>query len=341
MQQHLETMLTRSDARWKRTSRMVLLSALVMTVLAWTAPAWAQGYPARPIRLVVPFPPGGAIDIVGRIVAQGLAPRAGQSVLVENRAGAGGLVGAEAVTKAPADGYTLCFCSAGSVITGPLIAARPPYDPRRDFAPVSLVASVPYLVLAHPVEGPRNIAELLARARQSPGALNYGSAGVGSTSHLAGALFVSAAGVDVVHVPHKGSAQAASELMAGRLQFVFEAVGGSVQYTQAGRLRGIGISTLKRSPMLPETPTIAEQIPGGFELNVWHSVMAPAATPRSAIDWLNREIAGVIGTAEVRERFAAAGAEPSPSTPEQLRERVERELARWEPVLTRLGLREK
>ncbi len=278
---------------------------------------------------------------MGRIVAQGLTPRAGQTVVVENRSGAGGLLGADAVAKSPPDGYTLCYCSAGGMITSPLIMAKPPYDPRRDFAPVTMVATVPYLVMTHPTEGPRNIQDLMSRARQSPGKLNFGSAGVGSTSHLAAAMFVSAAGIDVVHVPFKGASQAANELMANRLQFVFEAIGSSVQYTQSGRLKVIGLTTLSRSPMLPDVPTVSEQGLSGFEMTVWHAIMTPAGVPRPAIDWLNREIGATVSTPDVRERFAAAGGEPSTSTPEQLRERIERELSRWEPILTRLGLREK
>ena len=335
-----------SERRRDSRRRHGLLSAcaivIVIVIASLATPAaLAQNYPARPIRLVLPFPPGGAIDIMGRIVAQGLTPRAGQAVVVENRSGAGGLLGAEAVAKSAPDGYTLCYCSAGGMVTSPLIVAKPPYDPRRDFAPVTLVATVPYLVLTHPSEGPKNIQELLSRAKQAPGKLNFGSAGVGSTSHLAAAQFVSASGIDVVHIPFKGAAQAASELMANRLQFVFEAIGSSVQYTQSGRLKVIGLTTIKRSPMLPDVPTVSEQGLSGFEMTVWHAIMTPAGVPKPAIDWLNREIIAAISTADVRERFAAAGGDLVTSTPEELRERLDRELTRWEPILTRLGLREK
>jgi tripartite-type tricarboxylate transporter receptor subunit TctC len=299
----------------------------------------AETFPVRNLRLIVPFPPGGTIDMVGRMVAQGLSERAGQTVVVDNRGGAGGMLGADLVAKAAPDGYTLCLCSAGAMISSPLLASKPAYDSRRDFAPISAVATVPYLLLVHPSAGPQNVQSLLSLAKQKPGTLNFGSAGVGSTSHLAGAQFVSMAAIDVVHVPFKGSAQAAIELAGGRLQFVFEAIGAGVQYARSGRLRALGVSTLKRSPILPEVPTISEQGVAGYEMSTWHSVCAPSGTPRPIIDWLNRQIVAVIATPEIRDRFTKAGIQAATSTPEQLRERIESEFGRWDKLLTQLGLR--
>ncbi len=310
-------------------------------LLLWAADAQtAAAYPARPIRVVVPFPTGGTIDIVGRMVAQILAERLGQSVVVDNRAGAGGIVGAELVVKAAPDGHTLCLCSAGSMITSPLLQARPPYDARRDFTPVSMVATVPYLLLVRP-GGIGSVKELLAAARQKPGVLNYGSAGAGSTSHLAAALFASSAGIDIVHVPYKGSAQAATELIGGQLQLVFEAIGAATQYHRSGRLRGLGISTVKRSANLPDMPTIAEAGVPGFEISTWHAVTAPRGTPDAIVIRLNREIAAAINTAEVRDRFLTLGTEPVGGSVEQLREQIAREVPRWERLLGELGLRQK
>jgi tripartite-type tricarboxylate transporter receptor subunit TctC len=277
--------------------------------------------------------------MVGRMVAQGLTDRLGQSVVVDNRGGAGGLVGVDTVAKAAPDGYTLCLCSAGAMISTALLASKPPYDPRRDFAPVSMLAIVPYVLLVNPVSGPANVQALVAAARQKPGSLNYGSAGSGSTSHLAAAQFVAMAGIDVMHVPFKGSTQANTELAAGRLSFVFEAIGAGTQYVRSGRLRGIGVSTLKRSPGLPEVPTIDEQGVTGYEMITWHSLCVPRGTPAAIIERLNREIVAVMNAPELRERFVAVGTEPGASTPAQLKERIEREVGRYEKLLTQLGLR--
>ncbi len=300
----------------------------------------AQDYPVRPLRLVVPFPTGGTIDIVGRIVAQSLADRLAQSVVVDNRAGAGGILGAETVVRAAPDGYTLCLCSAGAMITSPLLLAKPPYDARRDFTPLSMVASVPYLLLARP-GAYGSVRELVAAARQNPGQFNYGSAGSGSTSHLAAALFATSAGINVVHVPYKGSAQAATDLVGGQLQFVFEAIGAATQYHRSGRLRGLGISTLRRSAILPDMPTIAEAGVPGYEMSTWHTVSAPRGIPAAIAARLNQEIVAAINTSEIRERFVALGTEPVGGSSEQLREQIAREVPRWERVLGELGLRQK
>ena len=317
------------------------LCGLTTIALAFALPSFAQAqtYPVRPIRLIVPFPPGGTIDMVGRMVAQGLGERVGQTVVVDNRGGAGGMIGAELVAKSTPDGYTLCLCSAGAMISSPLLAANPPYNAQRDFAPITSVATVPYLLLARNGSGLNNIKDLLAAAKQKPGSLNYGSAGTGSTSHLAAAMFASMAGINVVHVPYKGSAPAATDLFGGQIQFVFEAIGAGVQYVKTGRLRALGVSTLTRSMTLPDLPTISEQGVTGYEMSTWHSVAAPRGTPPAIIDKLNREIVAAIGAPEVRERFIAAGTEPQSSTPEQLRERIAQEIPRWDKLLTQLGLK--
>ena len=312
---------------------------MLLTATA-TATAHAQPYPARPIRLIVPFPPGGTIDIVGRIVAQILNDRLGQSVVVDNRSGAGGIVGADLAAKAAPDGHTLCVCSAGAMITSPLLLAKPPYDARRDFAPVTTVATVPYLLLVRP-GGISSVKELLAMARQKPGTLNYGSAGTGSSSHLAAALFASASRIDMLHVPYKGSAPAATDLIGGQLQLVFEAIGAGTQYHRSGRLRALGISTLKRSSNLPEVPTLAEAGVAGYEMSTWHSISAPRGTPTVVINRLNQEIVAAIHTPEIRERFLALGTEPIGSSSAQLREQIASEVLRWERVLGELGLRQK
>jgi len=311
---------------------------LVLTLCA-AATSLAQPYPVRPIRLVVPFPPGGTIDMIGRMVAQGVGDRVGQTMVVDNRGGAGGMIGADLVVKSAPDGYTLCLCGAGSLINSTLMASKPPYDVRRDIAPVSLVASAPYLLLVRNMPGLNSVQDLLTQAKQNPGKLNYGSAGSGSTAHLAAALFASMAGINVVHVPYKGSAPAATDLFGGQIQFLMEAIAAGTQYAKTGRLRALGVSTLKRSTLLPDLPTIAEQGVRGYEMTTWHTVCAPRGTPAAIVDKLSREIAAVIQSPETRERLAVAGVETHGSTPEQLRDFIGKEYPRWEKLLTQLGLR--
>ena len=313
-----------------------------LLLLAFT-PLAAQGqatYPTRPMRIIVPFPTGGTIDIVGRTMAQALTDQLGQNVVVDNRAGAGGILGAELAVKAPPDGHTLCLCSAGAMITSPLLQAKPPYDARRDFTPVSLVAHVPYLLLARPGAF-GSVKDMIAAAKQKPGALNYGSAGTGSSSHLAAALFVSGAGIQVTHVPYKGSAQAATELVGGQLHFVFEAIGQGTQYHRSGRLRALGVSMPKRSAVLPDVPTIAEQGLPGYEMSTWHTISGPRGLPSHVVARLSAAIMAAVASGDVRERLVTLGTEPVGGTPEQLREQITREYPRWEKLLSDLGLRQK
>ena len=314
-------------------------SACVFVLLLFAAvSSIAQSYPSRPIRLVVPFPPGGTIDMVGRIVAQKLGERVGQTVVVDNRGGAGGVIGVDTVAKAVPDGYTLCLCSSGALITSPMLLAKPPYDAGRDFAPITTVVSVPYLLLTRPGSGINSVKELVASAKQKPGTLNYGSAGNGSTSHLAAAMFASVAGINVVHVPYKGSAAAATDLVSGQLQFVFEAIGAATQYAKSGRLRALGISTPQRSAQLPDIPTISEAGVPGYQMNTWHSVCAPAATPVQIIARLNREIVSGINESDTRDRLIALGTDIFSSTPQELRELIAHEAARWQKLIPQLGI---
>jgi tripartite-type tricarboxylate transporter receptor subunit TctC len=317
-------------------SRLLLVLGAVMPMFAH-----AQPYPVRPIRLVVPFPPGGTIDMIGRMVAQGVGERIGQTMVVDNRGGAGGIIGVELVVKSAPDGYTLCLCGAGSLISSTLMASKPPYDARRDVEPVSLVASAPYLLLVRNAPGLNSVQDLLAQAKQNPGKLNYGSAGSGSTAHLAAALFASMANINVVHVPYKGSAPAATDLFGGQIQFLMEAIAAGTQYVKTGRLRALGVSTSKRSALLPELPTIAEQGVPGYEITTWHAVAAPRGTPAAIVERLSREIAAVVQAPDTRERLAVAGVEPHGTTPAQLREFICKEFPRWDKLLTQLGLRGK
>ena len=316
----------------------LFLLALLLNLPALAA---AQTYPSHPIRLIVPYPPGGAIDIIGRIVAQKLGERLGQNVVVDNRGGAGGVIGAALAARAAPDGYTICVCSSSTMVTSPFLTVTPPYDVRRDFAPVTNMLSVPYLLLVRPGAGVNSVLDLIALAKQKPATLNYGSAGTGSTAHLAAAMFVAMAGIEVVHVPYKGSAQAATELIGGQLQFVFEAIAGGAQYVRNGQLRALGISTLKRSASMPELPTISEAGVPGYEVSTWHAIFAPGATPLAIIAKLHREITAAINVPETRDRLTGIGADLVGSTPQELRALVERESPRWEKLILQLGIRAK
>ena len=276
--------------------------------------------------------------MVGRIVAQKLGERVGQTVVVDNRGGAGGVIGVDTVAKAAPDGYTLCLCSSGAMITSPMLLMKPPFDARRDFAPITTIVSVPYLLLVRPDSGVNSVKALVALAKQKPGTLNYGSAGTGSTSHLAAALFASVAGIDVVHVPYKGSAPAANDLLGGQLQFVFEAIGAATQYSKSGRLRALGISTQKRSTNLPDLPTISEAGVPGYQMITWHSLCAPAATPPAIIVKLNRVTVAAINDADARDRLASLGTELFPGTPQELRELIAYEAQRSQKLIREIGI---
>ena len=301
------------------------------------ATGFAQSYPARPLRMIVPYAPGGPTDIVGRIVGQKLGERLGATVVVDNRPGGTGILGGEMVARAAADGYTLLLCSTSTLVTSPLLMDKAPYNARRDFAPITLIASFPYLLLVNPASHVSSVKDFLSLARVKPGALNYGSAGTGSASHLAGALFGQMARIDIVHIPYKGSSLAVTDLLGARLQFIFEAVAAGMQYVKSGMLRPLGISTLKRIPSLPELPTISEGGVPGFEISTWHGICAPRATPPLLIDRLNREIVAGINAPDVRERLTGIGAELVGSSPNEFAALIESEVPRWEKLLRELG----
>ena len=326
-----------------RVIRLLVQPLLAVGILQLFAPpaGLAQGYPSRPIRLVVPFPPGGTIDIVGRILAEKLGERMGRPVVVDNRGGAGGVVGADVVAKAAPDGHTLLLCSQSTLITSQLLMQKPPYDSRRDFAPVTVLLSVPYLLLVRPNGGLSSVKDLIAQAKQRPGEINFASAGNGSSSHLSALLFTSIVGIQVTHVPYKGSTQAVTEMLGGgQTHFIFEAMAAGVQYARSGRLRALGLTSLRRSPLMPDVPTFTEAGVPGFEMSTWHAVCAPSGTPASIVDKLNAESLAAIDAPETRERLTAIGAELVGSTREQMRQRIEQEFVRWQKLIREMGLRE-
>jgi len=298
----------------------------------------AQPYPARPIRLVVPYPPGGPTDFVGRIVGQKLSLSLGQQVVVDNRPGAGTIIGSELVARAAPDGYTLLFGTGGGTFLAPLMLPNVPYDPHRDFAPVSMLVQSPQVLVVHPSVAAHSVSELIALAGAKPGTLNFASVGTGTSPHLGGELFRSLAGIKLVHVPYKGTAPAMTDLIAGQVHIMFTSMPTVLAHVKSGRLRLLGTGGSKRSAVIPETPPIAETLPG-FELVTWYGIFAPARTPDAIIKRLNAEIVKVLADPESRDRLAAQGLEPVPMTPEELRRYTQQDTNRWARLIKAAGIK--
>ena len=298
-----------------------------------TAPNANPGsFPTKPLRMIVPFPAAGGADIFARLVSRKLADQFGQGVVVDNRAGASGIIGSEAVAKAPADGYTLLLGTTGTHSTNPVVYAKLPYDPIRDYAPVSLVAEAPFMLLVHPSLPVRSVKELIAFAKTRPGELNYGSAGIGSSSHLGFEQFSLMAGIRMSHVPYKGLPLATSDTIAGNLTMTWDSISAAAPMIRNGRLRALGIGSLKRSPLMPELPTIAEAALPGFELVSWYGVFAPAGTPAEIVRRLQGEIVKAVASPELREQYSALGATQVSNTPEEFAAMLKRDIAKWGKV---------
>ncbi|HTO51513.1 MAG TPA: tripartite tricarboxylate transporter substrate binding protein [Burkholderiales bacterium] len=320
---------------------MRLLSLVVAAAgVALATAAFAQPYPSKPIRFVVPFPPGGPLDIMGRAIAQKLADVWGQPVVVDNRPGAGGGIGAEIVAKSPGDGYTLLMGAVSTHAINPSLYAKVPYDPQKDFVPVALVAQVPNILVVNPSLPVQSVKELIDYARAKPGALSFGSGSTGSTGHLAGELFKTMAGVDMVHIPYKGGAPAMQDLLAGQTQLMFDNLANALPQVKAGKLRALAVTTLKRAPTLPDLPTVAESGLPGFDLTTWFGVFVPAGTPRETVAKLNAEIVKALASKDLADRLAAMGAAPPENnTPESFAAFVRAEAAKYAQVVKRSGAR--
>jgi tripartite-type tricarboxylate transporter receptor subunit TctC len=301
--------------------------------------AHAQGYPAKPIRFVVGFTAGGASDITARIVGQKLTEHFGQPVIIDNRAGASGTIAGSLVAKAPPDGYTLLAGATSILAINPGLYAKLDYDPLRDFAPVSQTVSMPQLLVVHPSVKAMTLKELLALARSKPGELNYSSSGTGSSSHLAMELLKYMTGINVVHVPFKGSGQAMPSLLAGQVQLVFDPIPTSLPHVKSGRLRAIAISTAARSPAIPDLPTVAEAGVPGYESSLWYGVLLPARTPPAIVARLNETVNAILREADVGERFAALGAEPLGSSSAEFGKYIGAEVIKWGKVIKAVGIR--
>jgi tripartite-type tricarboxylate transporter receptor subunit TctC len=303
--------------------------------LVVSAGAHAQ-YPSKAIRFVVPFPAGGPLDIVARSIGQELNRAWAQPVLVDNRPGAGGNIGADLAAKSPPDGYTLFMGTSGPLAINSSLYAKLPFDPMKDFAPVILVASAPFVVIVHPSVAAGNMKELVALAKAKPGQLNYGSV-PGSASHLSTELFKMLAGVNIAHIPYKGAAQATTDVIAGQIQMSFASTPGSVSFVKAGKVKALGVTSAKRIAKLPDLPTVAESSLPGYDASVWYGVVAPAGTPREIVQRLNKEIARIVGEPAQRERMLAADFEPTTSTPEQFAAFIKSETAKWGKVVKASG----
>jgi len=301
--------------------------------------ALAQAYPTKPVRLVVPFPPGGSTDIVARIVAQKLGERIGQPVLVENRGGAGGTIGTDAVAKAAPDGYTLGFASTSTHAVAPAVYAKLPYDPVKDFAPISLVAVTPYLLVVNPKVEVKTLKEFVAYVKPRPGKFNYASAGTGSTTHLAMEMLKSSAGLFILHIPYNGNGPAGTAVIAGDVEFLFGSLPALLPHAKSGRVRPIAVGTPKRSPSLPDVPTVAESGFPGFDASLWLAVMAPAGTPAPVIDRLNKETVAVVKSPETAQALDKAGAEPVTSTPAELTKMVRDGVQKYAAAVKRAGVK--
>ena len=314
-----------------------LLLALVIAGAAQLA--FAQGYPSKPIRVIVPFSPGSTLDILPRLIAPNLIQALGQPVIIENRAGAGGAIGTDAGAKATPDGYTLLMSALGPQIHTPILYPKTPYHPVKDFAAVCLVATGPISIVVQPSLPVHSLKELIAYAKQRPGKLNFGSSGVGSILHLLGEMVNFYAGTRIMHVPYKGNADAINALLTGDVTMVMTAVPAVVSLVQAGKLRVIVITGPKRIPNLPEVPTMAEAGLPEAEMVTWFGLVAPAATPKPIIDRLNREVVKVMNMPDVRELFSKQGVDPEPNSPAEFAKMISDEYARWTKVIRATGLK--
>ena len=316
------------------------LRGLWMGLLLTAQPtlAHAQTYPTKPIRIVVPYAPGGAVDIVARATGQELTKRLGQQVIVENRTGAGGNIGSEVVAKSAPDGYTLLMASPANTIN-PSLYAKMPYDPSRDLVPIVLIGSVPTVLIVNPSLPVRNVRELVTLAKSRPGALTYGSGGSGTTEHLAGEMFKAAAGIDMLHVPYKGGAQVIVDIIAGQIAMMFINQLGALPQIKAGKVRALGVASDKRSAALPDVPTFAESGFPDFRVSVWWGLMGPAAIPREIVMLLNREVVAAVGSPEMKERLQTLSAQPIGDTPERFAKMFAEETARWAKVVKVSGAR--
>ena len=320
-----------------------VLAPLFVTSINAASPeisnASTERYPQKTIHLIAVYTPGGLVDLVARIIGTALAEQLATSVIIDNKAGAGGRIGIEAVVKAPPDGYTLGLGTTGPLAIEPVLDPGLAYDPRRDVAPISLIASAPQTLVAHPSVPAANVRELIAYAQANPGMLNYASPGVGTTGHLAGELFKSLAEIDIIHVPYKGNQEALKDVVAGRVQLLFSPLATVLPFAKSGKLRVFAVAGYERSPLLPEVPTIAEAGVPGAEAVAWYGLIAPRGTSAVVIGRLNTEVASALARSDVRTHLQQLGAEPKSSTPEAFADLIRDEMLKWRAIIVRARIR--
>ncbi len=308
------------------------------SVLSWSGSVCAQAYPLRPVRIIVPFPAGGGADLWARMIAQKLGEAWGQNFVVDNRQGASGIIGTEMAARAAPDGYTLLMGTTGTHATNPAVFRKLPYDPVRDFAPITNFVDTPFMLVVHPSVAAPTVAELIKLARTKPRELTYASFGTGSSSHLVGELFKSTARIDLVHVPYKGGAPAMADLLGGHVAMMFNSLPAVLAQIKAGRLRGIAIASARRTPGAPDIPTFAEAGLPGVEGGSWYGTFAPAGTPAPIVARLHREIAGLLKLPDIEKRMALEGGDPVGNSPRQFGEQVAADIVKWSRVAREAGV---
>jgi tripartite-type tricarboxylate transporter receptor subunit TctC len=311
--------------------------ALLALSLVLVGPAAAQPFPAKPLRLFVGFSPGGGVDITGRIVAAKLSELWGQAITVENRLGAGGTLAADAVAKAPADGYTFVVCNAASHGIAPSLYKKLPYDPIRDFTPISLLGITANVMVVHPSVPATTVAEFIAYARANPGKISFGSSGIGTSPHMSVELLKSMTGINLVHIPYKGGAQSSTDLLSGQIQLLITNLPEQIGYIKAGKTRALGVSTTKRSPQFPDLPTISEAGVPGFDVTVWYGLCAPAGLPRALVDKVNADVVKALLSLDTRQRLFDQSVEASSNSPEEFAAFIRAEVTKWAKVVRDSG----
>jgi len=311
--------------------------ALLMFAL-WPVAVFAQSYPVKPIRFIVPFPPGGGNDTLARLIGQKLTAATGQQVIIDNRPGAGGAIGAEVAAKSAPDGYTIFLAGVATHGINPNLRKKLPYDPIRDFDAVSLIASAPLLVVVHPSLPVTSVKQLIALAKKEPGKINYASNGAGGSSHMAVELFKMMTGTNLVHIPYKGLSPALTELLSGEVQLMFSSAVAMLPQVKSGKLRAIAMTGAKRSPAIPDIPTVAEAGVPGYETGSWYGIVAPAGTPKAAIDRLSKEVIAIVHSPDITKRLNDEAVIPVGSTPAEFTAHIKKELARWAKVIKQSGM---
>lgn len=326
--------MTRID---RRTFTLGLAAAGSVAALGPSS-AWAQAYPARPVKVIVTFPPGGTPDIYGRILSQELATLWKQGVVVENKTGASGTIGTDLVAKAPADGYTLLFAADASITMAPNLYTTIPYNPTKDLTPIINACTGPFVLLAHPSFPANDIKELIALAKQQPGKISYASSGPGGQQHLSMEMVKQMAGIDIAHIPYKGFGQGVNDVMAGHVPLIFGGITASIQLTQSGKLKALGVTSATRSKALPQVPAIAETLPG-FRVEAWYGFMGPAGMPRELVRKIHEDVAGIIRRPDFQERLKADALEPVVNTPEEFAAQIQADLASWGKLIKAVNLK--